>query len=134
MNTTAFLQAFLLSVACAVIAVTLIVLLSAEPIAAWWFRFGYKVGIEHDGNMEKKKWFFDPIWGCEKCFAGQLALWIYPLCHIRLHWCLHGPILGFPGVSIGMGGYSLICHLFAMLGATLYAFILSTYIQKLKAI
>ena len=26
-----------------------------------------------------KKWFYMPVWGCELCFAGQVALWTYLL-------------------------------------------------------
>lgn len=44
--------------------------LADEPILNWWF----KIGDKYHG-----RWFYKPIWGCEFCFAGQLALWTYLL-------------------------------------------------------
>lgn len=45
--------------------------LAHEEIMSWWFRFG---------DRYFRKWFFyKAIWGCEYCFAGQLALWTYLL-------------------------------------------------------
>lgn len=45
--------------------------LSREEILSWWFQFG-------DRNFSGK-WFYKPIWGCEFCIAGQMALWTYIL-------------------------------------------------------
>lgn len=81
------------------------VLAYEEPFSAWW-RFG---------NRFEDRWFFKPVWACEKCFAGQLALWIYLL--QRVEWqgrpFPNGkmPVLDvFPYLE----GYSLIGHLFAV--------------------
>ena len=52
----------------AVFAVTYRLILAYEPILNWWFMFG---------NKFEKRFFYRPIWGCEKCFAGQIAFWIY---------------------------------------------------------
>lgn len=44
--------------------------LAQEPVLNWWFKFG---------DRYHKKWFYAPVWGCEFCIAGQLALWTYLL-------------------------------------------------------
>ncbi len=41
-------------------------ILSQEKILNWWFMFGLRF---------EDKFFYKPIWACEKCFAGQLAFW-----------------------------------------------------------
>lgn len=43
-------------------------ILAYEDILNWWFTFGRKFD---------KFVFYKPIWGCEKCFAGQIAFWTY---------------------------------------------------------
>lgn len=45
-------------------------ILAYEDILNWWFRFGSKF---------EGRWFWKPIWGCELCIAGQIALWSYVL-------------------------------------------------------
>lgn len=45
-------------------------ILAYEPVLNWWFKFGSRF---------ESKWFHKPIWGCELCIAGQLALWSYLL-------------------------------------------------------
>lgn len=52
----------------AVFAVTYRLILAYEPILNWWFMFGAKF---------EKRFFYRPIWGCEKCLAGQIAFWTY---------------------------------------------------------
>ena len=42
--------------------------LAHEEVLNWWFKFGLKF---------EKRFFYKPIWGCQMCFAGQMALWIY---------------------------------------------------------
>lgn len=61
---------FIYSVLIAVIAVIYKKFLSQEPILNWWFKIG---------DRFYKRWFYAPIWGCEFCFAGQLALWTFSL-------------------------------------------------------
>lgn len=43
-------------------------ILAYEPVLNWWFQFGLKF---------ENKWFYKPIWGCQLCFSGQVALWIF---------------------------------------------------------
>lgn len=77
MSIAEFFIAFFFGIACAIISVCTIVVMAKEPILNWWFRLGNFVGIKVRSGMEVERWFFRPIWGCEKCFAGQLALWLY---------------------------------------------------------
>jgi hypothetical protein len=50
-------------------------ILAYEEILNWWFRFGSRF---------EGRWFWKPIWGCELCISGQIALWSYVgnwICH-----------------------------------------------------
>lgn len=37
-----------------------------EDVLKWWVKIGQK---------RKEKFYYKPLWGCDKCFAGQLCLW-----------------------------------------------------------
>ena len=52
----------------AVFSVSYRLILAYQPVLSWWFQFGMRYN---------DKWFYKPIWGCELCFSGQLALWTY---------------------------------------------------------
>lgn len=54
----------------AVISYVYIEIIGHEPFFNWWWKFGLKF---------ENKWFYKPIWGCQLCFAGQNALWIFIL-------------------------------------------------------
>lgn len=58
---------------CGIIGAVYRFVLAYEWILNWWFRFG--------GRFESK-WFYRPLWGCAKCFAGQLAVWLWFLLEI----------------------------------------------------
>lgn len=45
-------------------------ILAYEPILNWWFKFG---------SRYESRFFYKPIWGCELCISGQVALWLYLL-------------------------------------------------------
>jgi hypothetical protein len=62
------IEASALAGACAIMGVVYILILSREPILNWWFRFGARF---------EGRFFWKPIWGCELCFSGQAALWMY---------------------------------------------------------
>jgi hypothetical protein len=66
------LPSLTIALCCAVISIVYMCVLSREPILNWWFRFGMRF---------ERRAFHKPIWGCEKCFAGQLALWSSLLFH-----------------------------------------------------
>lgn len=59
---------FLYAFCIAVFAVVYRIIIADEAILNWWFRFGLRF---------EKRFFYRPIWGCEKCFAGQIAFWVY---------------------------------------------------------
>lgn len=61
---------FLYSLLIAVVAYVYKNFLAHEPVLNWWFKFGERF---------HKRWFYAPIWGCEFCFAGQIAFWTYLL-------------------------------------------------------
>lgn len=89
MNTHTFLSCFFLGLACSIIAVTIIVIMPKEMILNWWFRFGEHVGKRIIDGMEQERWFYRPMWGCHKCFAGQLAAWSFLVLNFRHYNCFH---------------------------------------------
>lgn len=124
---TQIFLAMLIGLACAVIAVTMIVIMPNEPILNWWFRFGQKVGIKKVQGDEVERWFYKPIWGCEKCFAGQLSMWWYLIWHFKAQ---RGQGCPIPGWRVGMYGYSVFCHLTAVCAGIMIAVLLSKHIIK----
>lgn len=52
----------------AVCAVCYKLVLAHQEVLSWWFQFGARF---------HNKWFYKPVWGCELCFAGQVAAWTY---------------------------------------------------------
>lgn len=52
-----------------------------DYLLSWWFRFGYEYFGQYQGTW--KEHFYMPIWGCQYCTSGQLALWLY----FYLFWC-----------------------------------------------
>lgn len=62
------LELYLFSAVIGLFAVVYRYILAYEEILAWWFRFGARF---------ENYWFWKPVWGCELCIAGQLALWTY---------------------------------------------------------
>lgn len=67
------LFSLLVGFCCGIIGAVYRYVLAYEKILSWWFRFG---------NRYESKWFFKPIWGCAKCFSGQLAGWFWLGCLI----------------------------------------------------
>jgi hypothetical protein len=95
-------------------------ILGTEIILNWWFRVGARF---------EKKWFFKPVWGCQKCFAGQLCLWLGLAFNFS-------PILrsftGFfaPGwLNIPFAGLMV---LFGALNASFFTLVLHSILQKYR--
>jgi hypothetical protein len=107
-----FNLALYLGLCCSIFSTVLLVILPNERVANWWFVIGQKVGIKVVNNVEVERWFYRPIWGCEKCFAGQLALWLY----IRYHW----------------RHYNLLCHLLTIGSAIIFTVIISFIINQIQ--
>lgn len=124
MSLTEFLFSFLLGIACAVIALIYrLILAYEEPFSAWW-RFGSRF---------EGRWFYRPIWVCEKCFAGQLALWIYFFRCLHVGKSTHAPSnMPFLDISFRLEGYSLLGHAFAVAMAIFTAVILCPFIKPNK--
>lgn len=40
-----------------------------------WFEFGYEKFGQFSGSW--REYIYKPIWGCQYCTSGQLALWSY---------------------------------------------------------
>lgn len=70
MDYTIFAHFFLLAVCIAAVAVTYLNILPFEQPFNRWFEWGHRF---------KRYFFYRPIFVCEKCFAGQVALWGWPL-------------------------------------------------------
>lgn len=68
--------------------------LAYEIVLNWWYRIGQRW---------EKRWFFRPIWGCEKCVAGQIALWG------SLVVCLVKGVTGYLVPVVILGILSAIC-------------------------
>lgn len=130
MNTHFFLSALCLGLASAVISVAMITLMSHEPILNWWFRFGERIGKPIVNDIEVERWFYKPIWGCEKCFAGQISLWVYIFTHIKAH-KLQDSVFGIPDMPLAATpDFSFFCLLFAVSVAITAAFLFSHYINQ----
>ena len=115
----------LYSILIAVFAVSYRLILAYEPALSWWFKFGLRF---------HKRWYYAPIWGCELCFAGQLALWTY-----CLNWFLvileqSSPFRAFLLLIIPnyhQASFSVLNGLIFIAGTILMTNIVSHYFQKL---
>lgn len=76
---------FFLSFAAAIVGVVYMNVLSYEKVMNWWFKFGDRLCTSDYGGCNPKRrfeWFYLPVWGCFKCFTGQVCLWGY----LILYW------------------------------------------------
>jgi hypothetical protein len=98
--------------------------LAYSRVLNWWFRFGARF---------EKKWFFDPIWGCVKCIAGQLALWFYVfLVFLGQPEGQGDPFVVFPDSYANAALLRLFGLLGAICGAILFSMIFARVITKLE--
>jgi len=119
MTTQQLFYALLLGVSCALIGATVINVLSKEPILNWWFVLGERLGKTVKDRREVERWFYKPIWGCDKCFSGQLALWSFAV--TRTDWG-----------AFKMQDYSIFCHVLAVCTAVFMSVIFSLTYSQLK--
>lgn len=97
------------------------VLAYEQPFSLWW----------RLGNYFERTWIFRPLWACEKCFAGQMAFWIYIF--QRLHWVKRPPasrLAAFLPYSWNLEGYWLLPHFFGIAGAIFSAIIFSSLLKR----
>jgi hypothetical protein len=127
MNILTFFETLALAGVCAVIGVTYTRILLAEDILHWWLKFGEKHFY--------KTWLFKPIWGCHKCFAGQMALWLYLVTKFfGDKGSKSGLYAAFEGDNVYIhhfSGYSLIWHIFAICAAILISEVIALKLNKL---
>lgn len=110
----------------AIIAFVYRVILSREKILNWWFKFGLRF---------ENRFFYRPIWGCEKCFAGQLAFWIFALNWIGSNLDQNAPfwrLVFFFIPKYQEIEFNAFTGLFSVSLTILITFIISNTIKKLK--
>lgn len=121
---TIFIDSLILGIICGLTASIYRGVLAYEGILNWWFRFGARF---------EGKWFYRPIWECEKCFAGQLALWTYLLLHLEVEFSTQrGGFGAVLPVSAHLQGYHLIGHIFGVMAAIFTAPLFMGVINKHK--
>ena len=118
---------FIYSFAIAFISVVYRCILSKEKILNWWFMFGLRF---------ENRFFYKPIWGCEFCFAGQLAFWIY-LLNVIFGIIINKSLLISHFIFILIPNYHLkeinvFWGVFSVSFSILLTFILGQLIEKLK--
>ena len=52
-----------------------------DDLLSKWFAFGYDRFGRYEGTW--KEFIYKPVWGCQYCTSGQMALWLY----FYLFWC-----------------------------------------------
>lgn len=65
-----------------------------EKFLSNWFLWGFK---KFDTKSNWYYFWYEPIFACEKCFAGQLALWLYFWLHKSYQLFYH---IGFIALTI----------------------------------
>ena len=101
-------------------------IIGREAVLNWWFKFGL--------NFEKR-FFYRPIWGCEKCFAGQTALWIFILNWASTNFNTNAHFWRFVFFFIPKYDettFNVFTGLFSVSLSVLLTFLLSKTIKKLK--
>lgn len=110
----------------AVIAYTYKEIIGREDILNWWFKFGLRF---------ENRFFYRPIWGCEKCFAGQVAFWIYIFNWLSTNFDTKAPFWRFVFFLIpkyNIETYSVFFGVFSVSLSVLLTFLLSKTIKKLN--
>jgi hypothetical protein len=109
-----FIAITLNALVCALIGCVYIKILAYEKVLNWWF----KIGLKHS-----KKWYYEPIWGCEKCVSGQFALWSYLVFAVLHEYRPHNAMYS-------LFGYNPLFHVFTICIAILFALIISRIFTK----
>lgn len=110
----------------AVIAYVYREILSREKILNWWFMFGLRF---------ENKFFYKPLWGCEKCFAGQLAFWAYFFNMVSINFDVKAPfwrVVFFVIPKYNMNEFNLVLWVFSVSLTIFITFIISKTIKKFK--
>ena len=86
-------------------------------------------------SVIKIRHYFRPIWGCEKCFAGQTALWIFILNWASTNFNTNAPFWRFVFFFIPKYDettFNVFTGLFSVSLSVLLTFLLSKTIKKLN--
>lgn len=86
------------SIQIAIVAIVYILVLPDQQPFDRWFRFG--------NDKFRNTLIYKPLWDCEKCFAGQLSLWIFILVHVEHYHFIDVSHLAY---AVGKGIY-FICQ------------------------
>lgn len=87
-----------------------------------WFRFG---------DRYEGKWFYRPVWGCAKCFSGQLALWFWSIFQIVPAFFTHyGHIRRLTANCIQNGGWLILGLLIAISAAIVTTLLIEPNLKK----
>ena len=101
-------------------------ILAYEDVLNWWFKFG----LRFEG-----KWFYKPVWGCQLCFSGQVALWIYTLNWISTNFNTNAPfwrLIFFFIPKYDINTFSVFFGVFSVSLSIILTFILTKTIKKLE--
>ena len=101
-------------------------IIGREAVLNWWFKFGLRF---------ENRFFYRPIWGCEKCFAGQTALWIYILNWASTNFNTNAPFWRFIFFFIpkyGKTDFNVFVGLFSVSLTIFITFLISKTIKKLN--
>lgn len=119
-----FLDGLILSVMSGMIGSVYIGVLSQEPAFSFWWEFGARF---------ENRWFFKPIWSCEKCFSGQFCLWFYLFRSLSVQKIDSLPrFLPFPWLKISFTDFSLLGLIFSISAAILFASVFTKILNKTK--
>ena len=101
-------------------------ILAYEPILNWWFMFGLRY---------EKRWFYKPVFGCEFCFAGQIAFWSYLINWASTNFNGNAPFWRFIFFFIpkyGKTDFNVFVGLFSVSLTIFITFLISKIIKKLN--
>lgn len=101
-------------------------ILAYEPILNWWFMFGLRY---------EKRWFYKPVFGCEFCFAGQIAFWSYLINWVSIYFNGNAPFWRFIFFLIpeyNFKDYGVFWLVSFVCLAIFFAFIIGKFIERLK--
>ena len=101
-------------------------ILAYEDVLNWWFRFGLRF---------EKRWFYKPVWGCQLCFSGQVALWIYILNWLSTNFNTNAPfwrLVFFFIPKYDIEAFSVFLGVFSVSLTILLTFLLTKTIKKLE--
>ena len=101
-------------------------ILAYEDVLNWWFRFGLRF---------EKRWFYKPVWGCQLCFSGQVALWIYFLNWLSTNFNTNAPfwrLVFFFIPKYDIETFNVFLSVFSVSLTILLTFLLTKTIKKLE--